>query len=140
MEPRESHWPFSALYGSITGLMEPAYADITRRIALSPETREILEIGGGDGRLAVTLANQYPFLSRIVTTDVSHDMVLRASQRAKLKRREHRIVTEVGNVHGLRYGDNHFDATVFFVSLHHRRDPIRGLREAFRILKSGGTL
>jgi len=120
--------------------MEPAYTDIARRILVPQHSKTLLDIGGGDGRLAVTLAKQYPNLSRIVTADISKDMANRARKRAYNNSLGNRICSEVQDVHNLSYEDNYFDVVVSFGSLHHWRQPVKALLELHRVLRPGGIL
>lgn len=140
MEPREFVWPFSVIYSCIAWAMEPAYTDIARRILVPQHSKTLLDIGGGDGRLAVTLAKQYPNLSRIVTADISKDMANRARKRAYNNSLGNRICSEVQDVHNLSYEDNYFDVVVSFGSLHHWRQPVKALLELHRVLRPGGIL
>jgi len=100
----------------------------------------VLDIGGGDGRLAIALARQYPNLSTVVTADVSQDMVKRAQQRARTSGLADRVHAEVADVHLLKYRDARFDAVVSFASMHHWRNPVEAFRGLDRVLKPGGIL
>ena len=140
LEPDEFNWPISVVYSWIANVMEPAYAYIARRADLPPDVRSVLDIGGGDGRLAIALARQYPDLSLIVSADVSADMARKARRRAVRLNLSHRIRGEVHDVHRLGFEDESFDAVVSFASLHHWRDKAKGLRELDRVLKPGGVM
>lgn len=140
LERREFQWPHSAIYSRIASVMEPAYEHIARQIALPQDTEAVLDIGGGDGRLAVALARRYPSLSRIVTADISKDMARRARKRAERNGLGHRIRSEVNDVHSLSYEDSRFDAIISFGSMHHWREPVKALRELDRVLKPKGIL
>ncbi|MEW6377999.1 MAG: class I SAM-dependent methyltransferase [bacterium] len=141
MEPREFHWPMSAVYSRFFArLMEPAYAQAARKIAVPQHASTLLDIGGADGRLAIALARRYPHLTRIVTADISQDLVARARRKAEQHGLSGKIDPQVQDVHKLSYADNSFDMVISFGSLHHWRDPLRGLHESCRVLKPGGTL
>lgn len=138
--PKEFSWPYSAMYSRVASVMEPVYGQIAREIALPQDVETLLDIGGGDGRLAVALARQYPGLSRIITADVSEDMTNRARRRAERNGLNNRIYAEIQDVHNLDYQDSYFDAVVSFGSMHHWRDPVKGLRELDRVLKPKGSM
>lgn len=140
MRPKEFHWPFSAIYSCIASVMEPAYEEIARGIAVPLQSETLLEVGGGDGRLAVALAKQYPNLSRIITTDISKDMADRARKRAVKNSLGNTIYSEVQDVHNLNYEHNCFDVVVSIFSMHHWREPTKGLLELDRVLKLKGIL
>lgn len=138
--PEGLFWPRSAIYSRVASVMEPAYEYIARQIALAPNVETVLDIGGGDGRLAIALAKRYSHLSRIVTADISKDMADRARKRVEKSGFGNRIASDVSDVHNLGYEDSHFDAIVSFGSMHHWRDPITALRELDRVLKPQGVL
>lgn len=133
-------WPYSAIYSYIASVMEPAYKNIARTTALPQYVKTLLDIGGGDGRLAVALAKQYPNLSKIITADISKDMSERARKRAEKNGLGDRIHSHVNDVHNLSYEDSYFDVIVSFGSMHHWEDPIKALRELDRVLKPNGIL
>jgi SAM-dependent methyltransferase len=128
------------VYSWGAAVMEPGYRHLVRRTVLPPATRALLDAGGGDGRLAIAFARQYPRMSEIVSLDVSRDMASRARRRAKRHSLQHRVRPEVGDVHNLRYEDGHFDTVVSFASMHHWRNPVRALCELDRVLKPEGLL
>ena len=139
VEPREFKWPFSRMYSFFAKAMDPVYKELANMINISSGAQSLLEVGGGDGRLAVILAGKTN-LPKIVTTDVSGDMVRLASKRAELNKLTGRVFAEVQNVHNLSYPDNTFDLVISSFSLHHWQDPVPGLKECARVLKPGGMI
>lgn len=140
MEPREFHWPISRLYSWVAQTIEPGYRDLARRMALSESAKILLEVGGGNGRFAVTLSQLYPSLSKIVTTDISQDMVNLAKKRIALNNLTGKIIAEVKDAQKLNYPDNSFDVVVSTFSLHHWSEPVKALSEFQRIVKPGGLM
>jgi ubiquinone/menaquinone biosynthesis C-methylase UbiE len=128
------------VYSWGAALMEPGYRHIARQTALPTCCQAVLDAGGGDGRLAVAFARQHPHVSEIIAVDVSRDMADRARRRVERHSLQHRIRSEVGDVHNLRYEDSYFDVVVSFASMHHWRNPVRALRELDRVLKPQGLL
>jgi ubiquinone/menaquinone biosynthesis C-methylase UbiE len=140
MEPKEFFWPVSAVYSSVTRWMQPGYADIAGQTEIKEEHKVLLDIGGGDGRLAMEFANQYPCFEKIVSGDFSRDMTRRAARNIKKKHLEDKIFAEVQDVHNLTYTDALFDVIVSFGALHHWRDPVKALNELCRVLKPKGLM
>lgn len=139
VEPREFKWPFSRIYSFFAKAMDPVYKELAKQISIPSGAQNLLEVGGGDGRLAVILAGNTS-LVRIVTTDVSADMVKLAAKRTELNKLSGRIIAEVQNIHNLGYPDNTFDLVISSFSLHHWQDPVKGLKECVRVLKQGGMI
>lgn len=139
VEPREFKWPFSRIYSFFARAMDPVYKELAKQISIPLGAQSLLEVGGGDGRLAVILAGKTN-LPKIVTTDVSVDMVKLAAKRTELNKLSGRVTAEVQNVHNLSYPDNTFDLVISSFSLHHWQDPVKGLKECVRTLKPGGMI
>ncbi len=140
MEPKEFFWPFSTVYSSITKWMQPAYSDIVKQTEIKKEHKILLDIGGGDGCLAIEFANRHSNLEKIISADISSDMTKRAIKNVQKKTLEHRIFAEVQDAHNVTYMDDFFDVIVSFGALHHWRNPVKALNELFRVLKPKGLL
>lgn len=94
------------------------------------QPRRVLEVGGGEGELAVRIKNELGV--EVVGIDQSEAMV--AEQRAK------GIDARVGDVQQLPFADGEFDVAVAAWMLYHVPDLDRGLAELARVLKPGGML
>ena len=53
MEPREFHWPISAIYCRMASLLQPAYSEIARKADIPAESRSVLDIGGSSRTVLV---------------------------------------------------------------------------------------
>jgi SAM-dependent methyltransferase len=97
--------------------------------------RDILEIGCGDGDLAVQLAGLGGHVSAI---DVSEQMVAAARQRAA----EHHTSVDIrlGIAQQIPFEDGSFDVVVAVTILCFVRDAIPVFQEIARVLKPGGRL
>jgi SAM-dependent methyltransferase len=140
MEPREFHWPFSFLYSSLARFMEPGYRDLSNRMEIHDDAKSLLDVGGGDGRLSIALAQMYPSLHCIVSGDISEDMTKRAQRRVTKAGLSSTISAECLDMHALPYSDARFDVVVSFGTLHHARHPLAVLAEAYRVLRPGGRM
>jgi ubiquinone/menaquinone biosynthesis C-methylase UbiE len=138
MEPREFHWPMSSFYSRLASLIQPAYTEIARRADIPAGTMRVLDVGGGDGRLAVVLASMYPDVPNITTADVAGAMAELARKRIESAGLSERVRSDVQDVHRLTYEDGAFDFIISFGSMHHWRDPAAALRELDRVLSPGG--
>ncbi len=99
----------------------------------------ILDVGCGGG-MAVSLlseAARYGFVSGL---DYSREMVRQASRRNEEAVRGGRVEIQHGDAMALPYGDETFDKVCGIETFYFWPDPLRGLREAYRVLKSGGQV
>jgi ubiquinone/menaquinone biosynthesis C-methylase UbiE len=97
------------------------------------KTDKILEIGAGTGRIA----KHYGYKVRDLTLlDPAENMLKRALELPQLTHAK----TVVGYSEQMNFSDNTFDKIVCYDSLHHWQQQMKGLREAYRILKPGGII
>jgi ubiquinone/menaquinone biosynthesis C-methylase UbiE len=101
---------------------------------LGPEAR-ILEIGCGAGLLAIALARRG---YRVEATDRLDAMIRLTGDLAAAEGVSHRMTTRVCDVHELPYPDHSFDVVVALGVLPWLHSPEQALREAARVLSSGG--
>lgn len=120
--------------------MQPGYCDLAERMEISDQAASLLDLGGGDGRLAIVIAQRHPHLLRLVSGDISRDMTKRARRRIAKAGLSSRISAECLDMHRLPYCDEAFDAVVSFGALHHSRQPSVMLHEGYRVLRPGGQL
>ena len=123
---RSCSWPLQRFY---TRLARDAIATV-------PSGRA-LDVGCGPGRLAVILAREAPGLT-VTGLDISPGMIEVARRRAEAAGLAGRVHFDVGDVAAMPYPDERFDLVVSTFSLHHWKDPQRGLAEIRRVLKPGG--
>ncbi len=118
------------------------YAPLARRIARSLASLEdgaaIVDLGTGPGLLAVELHKLWPQAS-IIGIDPSREM-LRIARKHTAEARITDFEARLGSAEETSLPANSVDLVVSQSSFHEWEDPQAGLREAFRILKSGGSL
>jgi len=110
----------------------------TRFLPSPPAT--ILDIGGGPGAHACWLAKQAYTVHLIDLTPLHVELAKEASSR---QREAPLASVNVGDACALAWESESFDAVLLFGPLYHltgRDDRIAALREAHRVLKSGGVL
>jgi ubiquinone/menaquinone biosynthesis C-methylase UbiE len=108
-----------------------ALADLVRGRA----DARVLDLGCGGGHVSFTVA---PHVRAVTAYDLSAEM-LQVVTHAAAERGLDNIRTEKGMVERLPFADATFDFVFTRYSAHHWRDFDAGLREAARVLKSGGT-
>ncbi len=96
----------------------------------------VVDAGTGTGRILELLA---PHIGRGVGVDVSPEMLAIARDRLAKIGATHCQV-RLGDVFRLPLTNGAFDAVIFHQVLHYLDDPPAALREALRVLKSGGRI
>lgn len=107
---------------------------------LKPQaTDHLLEIGFGPGVSTELLAQRVTH-GRVAGVDISEVMVQQASRRNAAAIRSGHVDLRQGVVSALPYDPDTFDTVLAINSLHHWNEVASGLREAHRVLKTGGTI
>jgi ubiquinone/menaquinone biosynthesis C-methylase UbiE len=99
----------------------------------------VLEVGSGPGvglQLAAARAHQ----GRVVGVDLSETMLEMAHRRNRALIEAGRVELHLGSVQGLPFADATFDKAMTMNSLHLWPNPITGLREVRRTLRTGGRI
>lgn len=92
------------------------------------------DLGCGTGQFAALLA---PGVSRVIAVDDSREMLDAARRRLG---NVTNVEVREGALESLPIEDGTLDAAVMVLVLHHLVDPLQALRDAARVLKSGGRL
>ena len=103
--------------------------------SLRPDS-EVLDLGCGPGTITVGLAQR---AGRVVGLDVSAIMLEKARRQAA-EAEATNVAFEEGSAYDLPYGDASFDVVYAHQVMQHLADPVRALREARRVLRSGGLV
>jgi ubiquinone/menaquinone biosynthesis C-methylase UbiE len=96
---------------------------------------QLLELGSGSAAMAAGTAARFPQV-QVTATDLDPEMVRAAAARLA---RYRNAAAEQADVIGLPFADDSFDVVASFLMLHHVGDWRRGLEEAYRVLRPGGT-
>ena len=96
----------------------------------------VADLGAGEGTLSQLLAQR---AKQVIAIDLSQKMVEYGQQLAKDHDLPH-LEFRLGDIESIPIDDATVDLAIFSQALHHAEDPLRALREAYRILKPGGQL
>ncbi|HZP02847.1 MAG TPA: methyltransferase domain-containing protein [Terriglobia bacterium] len=96
----------------------------------------ILDVGCGTGWLTRRLAAMVP-QGQVVGIDVSDEMIRRAQSTSE---RIPNLRFQVSSIDELTFKTNSFSKTISVESAYYWPDPVSGIKQIFRVLRSGGSL
>ena len=99
----------------------------------------VLEVGSGPG-VGLELAAARAHEGRVVGVDPSETMLAMAHRRNRARIEVGRVELRLGTVDKLPFDDAAFDKAMTMNSLHLWPDPVAGLREVRRTLRTGGRI
>ncbi len=104
-----------------------------------PAGGSVADLGCGSGSLLERLAGKAELL---IGVDSSHKMLAEAGERLRRLPGQAggRLSLRIGELEHLPLRDGEVDSAVINLVLHHLRSPLKGLQEALRVLRDGGTL
>ncbi len=123
---------FSGFYDSFEALIERRAFSKYRKRALSLAKGKVLEIGVGTGKNLP----YYPEDVEVTGIDFSRGMLEKAERRRELGLKNVKLM--LMDAQNLEFGDNTFDTVVSTFVFCTVPDPVKGLEEAYRVLKPGG--
>jgi ubiquinone/menaquinone biosynthesis C-methylase UbiE/DNA-binding transcriptional ArsR family regulator len=100
-----------------------------------PSAENAADLGCGSGTLLERLAGRIP---NVIGVDSSREMLAEAAKRLGPKAEQ--LDLRIGELEHLPLRDGETEVAIINLVLHHLRDPLQGLLEARRILRTGGTL
>ena len=96
--------------------------------------KRCLDVGCGTGRFSIVMGKMGGVVSGIDPGPKSVDQASKLINLLNIKN----VTYNVGNAYDLQFEDNTFDFVVCNGVLHHLDQPIKALKEIFRVLKKGG--
>lgn len=117
----------------------PFAEQVVRRANLRPG-QQVLDIGTGTGLVALLAAPSVGTQGRILGIDLSQGMLAVAQARAADSGERNRVEFARMDAELLALADASFDAALSLFALAHFPNPLRALREMFRVLRRGGRL
>lgn len=109
--------------------------------AMSIDTvKSVLDLGCGTGVAARAIIRRPGFTGKVLGIDRSSFLVRAATRFAEDEGVASRVEFRVGDTHSLALSDSAFDAIIAHTLISHVDEPLTVLKEARRIVRSGGML
>ena len=99
----------------------------------------VLEVGPGNGRYTLELARRVGITGKVITVDIEPKMIARVTQRAQAEGIGN-LEARIANVYDLPFEDGAIDAVCMIAVIGEIPEPLRAMREFYRVLKPSGTL
>lgn len=112
----------------------PIALPVLAKMRFAP-TDTVLDVGCGSGWLSWRVAKLVPE-GRVVGMDISDEMI-RIARRSSAD--QHNLLFVVGEIGEIPWDANIFTRAISVESAYYWPDPAAGLREIFRVLRSGGS-
>ena len=130
--------PVASVYEKATRLViQSYYSGVAEEIVSGFKEGTLLDLGTGPGYLPIEIVKRSPLI-RCIGIDLSGRLIKMARVNAQKAGVADRLNFEVGNAANLRSEDEHYDMVISTGMLHMLKDPVRMLRECYRVLKPGG--
>ena len=113
------------------------YRPIADKIVSTLKQGTILDLGTGPGHLPIEITKQSPAV-KVVGIDLSRKLIHMAQTNALRIGLSGRLDFEVGNAGRLRFEDAVFDMVISTGMFHSLKNPVKVLREIYRVLKKDG--
>ncbi len=113
-------------------------AEMPLRHGLRPGM-QVLEVGPGNGRYTCQAARYLGGQGKIVAIDIEPKMVERVRQQAQAEGVTN-LEARVADVYQLPFEDGQFDAVQMITVISEIPEPVRAMRECYRVLTPTGTL
>ncbi len=133
IHPESIPWPGSVFYNLISSsdIFQRHYEMAANDILQYCKAGRLLDIGTGPAWLLLKIYDKAPQL-QLVGIDSSDAMVAKAKENtAGVKA----IEIRKANAGNLPFPDNSFDIVISTASIHHWKEPIKGLNEIWRVLR-----
>jgi len=130
--------PLATSYEKATRMaIESYYSHVADEIVSNLTEGIVLDLGTGPGYLPIEIAKRSPAI-KIVGIDLTLKLIQMAQKNALEAGLKDRLNFQVGNAASLLFDDASFDMVISTGMLHSLRDPVKVLREIYRVLKKGG--
>ena len=130
--------PMASVYDKATRMViESYYSQVAEEIVSRLKSGVILDLGTGPGYLPIEIVKRAPSI-KVDGIDLTRGLIKIAKRNAVQAGVADKLHFEVGNAAKLRFVDSSYDMVISSGMLHTLKNPIKVLRECYRVLKPGG--
>lgn len=130
--------PFASIYEKATRMViESYYSQIAEEVVSNLRSGTILDLGTGPGYLPIEMVKRSESL-KVHGIDLCGKLINMARINASKAGLNNRLKFEKGNAAKLPFDDNSYDMVISTGMLHMLKDPIKVLKECYRVLRPGG--
>ena len=128
----------ASLYGKASSMViDTYYRQLSEEIVSNLKKGIILDLGTGPGYLPIEIVKRSPSI-KVHGIDLSTRLIRMAQTNASEAGVTDRLGFETGNAAEMRFGNDSYDMVISTGMLHHLKNPLKMLRECYRVLKPGG--
>jgi ubiquinone/menaquinone biosynthesis C-methylase UbiE len=99
----------------------------------------VLEVGPGNGRYTIEAARRVGSTGKVIAVDIEPKMIERVMKRAEAEKVTN-LEARTADVYHLPFYDGTFDAIYMITVISEIPEPVRAMREFYRVLSPSGTL
>jgi ubiquinone/menaquinone biosynthesis C-methylase UbiE len=114
------------------------YRKVAEEIVSSFKQGVILDLGTGPGYLPIEIVKKAPDIN-VFGIDLSRKLIRMARANASKAGLSDKLNFETGNAAKLQFEDGSFDMVISTGMLHSLRNPVKVLKEIYRVLKNDGN-
>ena len=100
--------------------------------------RKVLDLATGTGNLAIRVAKAKP--QSITAVDISEQMLYLGRKKVKKQKLDKLIKFKLASCSNLPFKDESFDAVTVSFGFRNFEDPLKAMKEAFRVLENNGVI
>jgi ubiquinone/menaquinone biosynthesis C-methylase UbiE len=132
--------PMASIYEKATRMViDSYYSQVAEEIVSRLKAGVILDLGTGPGYLPIEIVKRSPSI-KVDGIDLTQELINIAQENAVRAGIADRLHFEVGNAAKLRFEDCSYDMVISTGMLHTLKNPIKVLRECYRVLRPDGEV
>ena len=128
--------PMASVYEKATRMvLETYYSQVAKEIVSRLKSGVILDLGTGPGYLPIEIVKRAPSI-RVDGIDLTAKLIRMAQENAMKAGVADKLHFEVGDAAELRFEHSSYDMVISTGMLHMLKDPVKVLKECYRVLKT----